>query len=590
MLLRGSYTGATQLGQIRGRHASGVADGRNQEGLTLGGDDMDVLDRPGRPGLEVGTDSPGFPASRLSVMGRHPSRAMALILLLALMFWLWFGLTQRSIISDDGLSIVAAQGVLEHGVMRLPSEVLYHRGYIPHYMLAASIYVLGTNDLAIMLPSILFALGSLWLTYLFSRDVFGRPWVGVLASLILLMLEAQTFYATSARMYMALEFFTMLAAYSAWRGYVQGIPGYRVIAVLSLAAVLLSNRTGASLFVAIPISVLAAMWLNKSARPKAYLPELGAITVLAAVVAFMFLFQPSVGSRSITPQQFDMLGWHFDPMPWAIYFWGYSRTAPYVLMFIPVALVALTGWRRLIKDAGLVYSLLTVGVSALILLLYVRTPAPRFWLNVVPIYAVIVGASIAVGAESYGGAVKRWVVDRSESLGVALWPLAGAGIVALLIVYVALGAPAIEGVAPCQGKGLRCQKTIEEHYAYLRTLMRPGDVVISTNPIVTKYYLGRVDGFLREKKDREGAFAAFAFPTDEYLGIQMIDTLEELEVLLHNPSRVWVVADPKVKGASSDETRRFLQANFARLHHDDLITTYINYAWDGGERSAGVLR
>ena len=44
-----------------------------------------------------------------------------LLIALALGYWIWFGLTQRGIIEDEGISILMAEGILEHGYRDLRS-------------------------------------------------------------------------------------------------------------------------------------------------------------------------------------------------------------------------------------------------------------------------------------------------------------------------------------------------------------------------------------------------------------------------------------------------------------------------------------
>ena len=94
--------------------------------------------------------------SRL-VSGRGAAAVVLLLLAIGLAYWMWFGLTQRTINADDGISILAAQGILDHGIPRLESGFMYARGLIPHYLLAASIGSFGLNDLGIMMPSLIFA-------------------------------------------------------------------------------------------------------------------------------------------------------------------------------------------------------------------------------------------------------------------------------------------------------------------------------------------------------------------------------------------------------------------------------------------------
>ena len=544
---------------------------------------MDVPGRAGKPGLRGGTDSPGFSAARLSAMGRHPNRAMALILLLALGFWLWFGLTQRSIVEDDGLSILAAQGILEHGVMRLPSEVLYHRGYIPHYLLAASLYAFGTNDFAIMLPSLLLALGTLWLMYLFARDVLAKPWVGVMAAALLLALESETFYATSARMYMGLQFFTMAAAYFAWRGYVRGSHKFQLLTTLALAAALLSTRVGAGLFVAIPISLLSVLWLGRPILPRITLQQFAGILILGGVVYFIlfFGFDRPVGTVADAGEARDRTGLHLDLSKWADHMFGAARTLPYTMMFLPLAAFLAVRWRVVGQNHGLVFSLVIVGTVGAVTAFYVKTPAVRFWLHIVPIYSLVVCLGVVGLIEDFGAPVWQRAVrglGRWQSVAV---PLGAGTAVALIIAYLVVGAPGLNRVkpafVPCQGKGQACEKGIEEHYAHLRQAVGPGDLVISTNPHLTNYYLGRVDGLLREKIVGNG-FTEYSFANDDYLGLPLVDTIDELRNLERLEVRVWIIGDRKLERLSSERTRSFLESRFTPYRKDSSTTTYVNCA------------
>ena len=516
-------------------------------------------------------------------MGRHPGRAMAFVLLLALVFWLWFGLTQRSIIEDDGLSILAAQGILEHGVMRLPSEVLYHRGYIPHYLLAASLGVFGTNDFAIMLPSLLLALGTLWLMYLFARDVLGKPWVGVMAAVLLLALESETFYATSARMYMGLQFFTMAAAYFAWRGYVRRSHTFQVLATLALAAALLSNRIGAGLVVAIPASLLSVLWLGRPILPRITFQQVAAVLVLGGVGYFLlfFSFDRPIETTVHAGEVRDRLGLHLDLSNWASFMFGAVRTIPYTFMFLPLAAFVALRWRAVGRNHGFVYSLVIVGTVAAVAAFYVKIPAVRYWLHVVPIYSMVVCLSAVALIEDFGAPVWQRAVRRLGRWQGAAVPLGAGTAAALVIAYLVAGAPGLDlakpAFVPCQGKGLRCQKSIEEHYAFLRQSLGPADLVVSTNPWVTSYYLGRVDGFLREKRVGD-EFTPFSFATDDYLGLPIVDTIEELENLERLEGRMWIIADRKLELASSERTRSFLESRFTRYREDSSITTYANCA------------
>jgi 4-amino-4-deoxy-L-arabinose transferase-like glycosyltransferase len=217
---------------------------------------------------------------------------MSILLVLALVYWLWFGLAGRSLLQDDGLSVLAAQGVLEHGYPLLPSGFIYHRGYVPSYLIAGASLVFGLNDFAVILPSLMMSLGLLVIVYLLARDVMGRPWVGVAAAGLLLTLSIQASFATSPRMYMALQFFTLLASYNAWRGYVKGEVKYQWLTFLALLGALLSHEQAGALLIVIPLSVLIVRWLKGSDSPR-FNPLLASagLILLYALYLVPFIYQ-----------------------------------------------------------------------------------------------------------------------------------------------------------------------------------------------------------------------------------------------------------------------------------------------------------
>jgi 4-amino-4-deoxy-L-arabinose transferase-like glycosyltransferase len=288
--------------------------------------------------------------------------ATALVMMAALAYWLWFALNQRSIDGPDSLSVLAAQGIVEHGLQRFPSGFLYPRGYVPHYLLAGSFSAFGVNHFSLALPSLLLGLGTLWLVYLFARRILGSPWIGVAAAALLVALQVQTFYATGPRMYMALEFFTVLAAYSAWRGYIEGSARFQFVTVLALGAALLSNQEAALLLPAIPAAVLAVILVSCRPISRLFSPVtlLGAF-LIAAVVYFVFLFpipnvMPSVAYDDGRAD--ERVGLALNVVAWGKHLVNLERALPYGLALVPVTFFAAfrAGVNRQLKTmSGILY-------------------------------------------------------------------------------------------------------------------------------------------------------------------------------------------------------------------------------------------
>lgn len=114
---------------------------------------------------------------------------------------------------DEGFSILAAKGILAHGIPKLPSGELYNRDYFFTYPLAIFIGFFGFdpfNPWSARLLSSILGIGSIWLIYGIGQRVFTSPWVGVLASFFTAISTWEIAWSLQARMYMELQFFFLL--------------------------------------------------------------------------------------------------------------------------------------------------------------------------------------------------------------------------------------------------------------------------------------------------------------------------------------------------------------------------------------------
>jgi 4-amino-4-deoxy-L-arabinose transferase-like glycosyltransferase len=504
------------------------------------------------------------------------------ILVTAAVYWLWFGLTQRSIVSDEGISLLAAQGVLQHGYPRLPSGFLYNRAYVPTYLLAGSIGLFGWSDLGIMLPSLLMALGSVWLTARIGADVLGHPRVGLAAAALLITLQAQTFYATSARMYMPLQAFTMLATYAAWRGFVRGEWRFQGLAGLAVAGAIFSHQQGGSLLVALPLAVLATRAMQGGERPAIRVTPL--LVVTAALWAGFYgatVYQPAsrmIGIADHGGTLPALAGLNLNLAQWAFHAMTAESTIPLGILVVPWV-----GWLvvrallapRLGAHQGLIFTAALFALGAVAIFSTIHVIHWRFWLMLLPLQALLV----AVGA----AALLEWMTSSMPGsrrgylrrLALAVWALAivaGSTTTFGPDVYTkhlkkAYGRPyCVSG--PCSadiGSGL----------AKVRDALGSGDRIITSNPWVAHYYLRRVDGFLRERRDA-GRLVPFESAVDEYFGIPLIDTPEELDALRTSTRRVWVVVDYKGLDFSSRSTLDFIATSFPTFLSEGGMTVYVN--------------
>jgi hypothetical protein len=512
---------------------------------------------------------------------RRPAAAatgFTLLLTAAAAYWLWYGLTQRSIVEDDGISLLAAQGIIRHGLPLLPSGALYHRGYLPHYLLAGSMAVFGTNNFGIMAVSWLFMLGVLYLTYRAGADLFQRPWAGLMAAMWMAGLQLNAFYATSPRMYAALQFFCLLAAYGAWRAFVDGERAFRWPTAAAVAGAILSHQQGGVLLGALPVAVLAGR-AAKGMR-LAEIPWRWVVPVWAGLCALFYaasIYHPP-GTLMLATAAGDAVTKHrqinVDIAVWARHVKELDRIAPLGFLLVPAAAWAATRgleraggpWRAAAFVAAL------VGVSAAAVMATTRSTYQRFWFYTLPSYLLLltVSASLAWGAWRSASRPQRAVAAA----------VAGAW---LMFVFFALGTPGIRRAVrharfaygpPCaEGE---CMASTAQGYRRLRDALAAGDMVIATNPWTAAYYVGRVDGVLRERRLKDGRYTAFDRPVEEYFSAPIIDTPEELRDLLASPGRVWVIADKKLDRSNSQPTRDHLARDWTLAYARDRVRIYAN--------------
>ena len=543
---------------------------------------------------------------------------VATLMALALAYWLWFGLGVRGIHFDDGVSILATQGILEHGYSKLPSGFFYNRGHIPHYLVAGSIQVFGLNNLSIMLPSLVMGLGSLLMVHLIAKGILGRPWLGVAAIILLLALEMQTWYATGPRMYMTLQFFTLLAVYSTWRGHVEGRGKFKVLAVLAIIAAMLSHREAVILVVALPATALILMWLKGQEWSK-ILSFQNVLSLLPLVLVTLLVL--GVGYDVPNPMQTVVIhdgnvparqGLNLNPVFWGKHFIHLERTLPYGIALLPIAyFAAFKSFRRNPSSShSLIYLLLVFTFTLFLLGLVAKDQVgSRFLFFVLPINALLVcTAGVAVVQFLVPRANKLFQVSRVDqvvvlvlllggiTMSVALGTLqAGGGFVGGSATRHAKAAfaqgPQPAGLAslgfgtPCGKPSRTCRNDgLTALYADLRHSVQPDDLVISATPMETNFYLGSVDGYLRERKTKDGELTTFDQPTDEYFGANLIDSLEELRELRDSNRRVWVIAS-STSSHISQESLDLLDNTFQRYGENGHLLVYVNRM---AEETSGV--
>ncbi|MEZ4653827.1 MAG: glycosyltransferase family 39 protein [Candidatus Eisenbacteria bacterium] len=506
--------------------------------------------------------------------------AVVLLVVVAVAYWIWVGL-HRSIDGDEGISILAGRAVLERGWPILPSGMVYRKGIVTSYFLAAAFRALGVGDLAITLPSAACGAGTLILTTLVARDLFGRAYAGLLAGVALVLASTESFYVSGPRMYAALQFFAVASLYGGWHGFVLDRRWGRTVTFVALLGAVLSHAQSGALLVAVPVSVAFAFGRSRPDARRRRMLFLAAVSwgTLVGVWLWTGLAQqlPGHSPRIVdaggqNPENFHLA---LDPGRALAQVWMLETLVPLGALVAPLVVLSVwDAWKaRQAHGRGTLFAAAWWSVSTAITLVATGPVHPRIWIMTLPVYLLLVITGVGHGF--------RTLLPAGRSRGRAV---AAVGWAALLVCATSLhfGAARYPRMLvdayrrPGSRPTDRCAPAVKEAHRELQRVLLPGDEIVATNPWITDYYLGRVDAFLRERRDPDSptGFRAFSSPSDEYLGIPLIDTPEELAAVADRRRRSWIVIDPKFERYASAATHAFVERVLTRYMQSDLLEIY----------------
>ena len=281
-------------------------------------------------------------------------------------------------------------------------------------------------------------------------------------------------------------------------------------AFLALSLAVLSNRQAAVLVFALPISVIFISYLTRrSISSILSLSNLAGVAILGATGFFMFLYKIPNGMHSIQvdggrgDERNRVI---FDVLEWAKHGFTLELALPYALAFMPIMLFStFLIWRKdgFQSIAGVTYLFLVFafagGLSALVI---GEVHGTRFWLFVLPLYALFVSIGIAVITRAWSGARSKVLGLSDVTLRAAVLLALGGALLSTLVGVQARGGQFLEII--CEGYGLPCRvgdctRTVEFMYDQLRPNVEPEDIVVSSRPTFSYIYLDKVDILLAKK-------------------------------------------------------------------------------------------
>ena len=199
--------------------------------------------------------SPGNTHIRVSV-------ALLLAGILAIGFWLRVKhLGDLGLVVDEGVEVLAVQGILKHGLPKFESGLVYSRALPFLYIQAASAKIFGLNEFSLRFPAVLFGLASILATFFLAKSVFGWR-VGALAAAVMAFSVWQIELSRYGRFYTAFQFTYQMALFCFYRGFISGERAYRFWFVVAAVIAFLMHDLGVMLascfFILLPSTAYSA--------------------------------------------------------------------------------------------------------------------------------------------------------------------------------------------------------------------------------------------------------------------------------------------------------------------------------------------
>lgn len=427
---------------------------------------------------------------------------------------------------DEARLALAAGGVLTSGVPVMPSGKLYFRGVINSYLTAISLGTLGRRDLAVRLPNVL--VGSLLVPLLF---LFGRELAGTAAGLSLAVFGAvqPELIQWSADGWMTSLFVVafVAATYICHLAFVRDRYALQPLAGAAVVLTVLAHEFGILLASAVALTLgIRTLRGDRSwyaGRRTAW--SLGLVATSAVVFLGLGLYLRAATLAGAAGEFAHYVGPSLDGARFArdAARWG----GDYLPLAVAAAIGVVLATRARRQVALLLFTATIIAATTIWLLL--GKDSRRYGLLLLPLIALAAAWALA----EIGGAIARW---RGLDARATTWLRSGVIVACFAFAlrgdvrraFVPPGSPDTTWLTELAPLGFQA-----------------GDAIISDNPEVPAFYLGRVHYWLRPRSHERYTFQDGDRIRHLYTGATRVAESAELYRLLRedNATTLWYIGD-----------------------------------------------
>jgi 4-amino-4-deoxy-L-arabinose transferase-like glycosyltransferase len=447
---------------------------------------------------------------------------------------------------DEARLAMAANGILQYGVPRLPGGLVYTRGLLPAYLEAGAFALFGVSDDSARIQSLVAGTLLVPLVYGLARTAVGPA--GALAAAAVVAFNAPlVLQAREAWLYSTfLPLFT-LALILVHRGYSGGSGPAQVGAAAAFAGALFCHELAVMLlpilgsFLLIPAGPPRSVWWRGRWTIAAFAIMLLALAVIAALS--LSLRAPTLGGPLVEIREY------LNPTS------GLKVAGSY--------LQSLDRWHAtLLPLAVLGLPIVTRWLSHGALLLYVALG----WTLLVPSFLLLSHAdsryvmpALMPLTSVAAFAAARWGPRVIEALaGDRLSPKFRNGVSALL--PFALLLPPTSWSAIARDAQVR---NVPSTWVQAMPERQPSDLVLSFAPTLTSHYLGRTDFWLRSRDYEKYVWASGRPLRDIHSNAVLVRNQRELEQFVLRPyagQTAWAILDSSLYATPPGETLDLVNA------------------------------
>ena len=472
---------------------------------------------------------------------------------MGLALWLRLkSLPNYPIIDDELGTLSALKGIVTTGLPRLDENgLLYWRALLPHYLMALPLFFTDATVQAARIVPTLFSVLILPVAYAGGRMLSGRfaAWllVGFLA-----FSNYQNYHAAFARFYLPFQFFFFAATLLGGSYFILGRQKHGAWLLAATLATIASHQLSISL---LPLLGFAFLCGRRWELLRSWL-FLSTIVLVSGFVWGNLFWAPEqvYVNNEVTPL---ILGGMLNK--WAFYE-DFGRYMPLAWTLI------LLGMLPIYFDRSRLWIYLWCGFLGEMVFLSVVAPynSPRYMSHLFPFGTLLAMASLCW---CIGQLYKKFQKGVWGSSRQAL--LVGCTVTLLALLHLAL----FENLERRNGFGDPLTSFDQRPaHEFMANWVTPQDVVISMDPGVTEYFLGRpVNYFLRERLDpvtlRFGPFEPTVKGNNHNYYIDSPERLQE--VLATTPQRIWLYVNHKRAAATSVQLQRLINKTFYAAFYDE---------------------